>query len=98
MIGINSHRRQGSNVRTQGDDILMQELDTAIEATGKHVDEGVCKAHDGIRQGVNVLLRCKKSAMMGSPEIGAGKVSVIAGGIGAVLIGVVEAVKAMMGK
>jgi hypothetical protein len=81
---------------TQGDEYLEQELETAIEATSKHMEEGVCKAHDGIRQGVNVLLRCKKSEMDGSPAMGGGKVSVIAGGIGAVLIGVVEAIKALI--
>jgi len=78
---------------TQGDDFLKKELDTAIAATGQHVDTGVCPAHDAIRQGVNVLLQCKRSEMDGSAPVSKTSVTLISSGVATGLLAFIELLK-----
>lgn len=83
---------------TQGDDFLKKELDTAISATAQHVDKGVCPAHDAIRQGVNVLLQCKRSEMDGTPAISKTSVTIISSGVATALLAVLELLKNLAAK
>ena len=47
----------------ESDDFLANALDKAISETDIPADNPACKAHEGIRKGVNVLLLCEKARM-----------------------------------
>lgn len=70
---------------SQGDAILRDELREAIEANLKPASNGVCPSHDAIRQGLVVLLKCKRAEMRGS-GVG-GKV-----GVGSMVLGLLYAI------
>ena len=65
---------------SQGDEILRDEIDTAITANARPSNGEVCSSHDSLRLGVLVLLKCKRAEMR-SPGWQVGGIGVGALGI-----------------
>lgn len=69
---------------SQGDEILKDEIESAITANALPSKGEVCPSHDGLRLGVLVLLKCKRAEMRSTAWQ--------AGGFGASAIGIFYAI------